>query len=178
MATNNQTGQLAAQSIAVTFVDNTFQLPLGTILMWSGEKATIPPGWAVCDGQNGTPNLVDQFIQGADPTLDGTQTPGAVGTSAGPDQHTHYLAASSLSGTTSTAGQHKHTVSIPNATTTMGGNDHWAGKPGTYNTSSAGAHSHDVTMPIPANTILTTVQDANSAMRPAWYALYFIMRTS
>jgi len=36
----------------------------GQILLWSGSVATIPDGWALCNGTNGTPNLVDKFIQG------------------------------------------------------------------------------------------------------------------
>ena len=37
--------------------------PIGTILAWENE--VIPSGWAVCDGNNGTPNLIDKFILGA-----------------------------------------------------------------------------------------------------------------
>jgi hypothetical protein len=36
--------------------------PTGGIIMWSGTIATIPSGWALCDGNNGTPNLVNRFI--------------------------------------------------------------------------------------------------------------------
>lgn len=41
-------------------------LPYGTIMPWSGTIATIPTGWQLCDGTNSTPNLVNQFIIGAD----------------------------------------------------------------------------------------------------------------
>jgi hypothetical protein len=37
-------------------------VPKGGIIMWSGTIATIPFGWALCDGTNGTPNLVDKFV--------------------------------------------------------------------------------------------------------------------
>jgi Phage Tail Collar Domain len=37
----------------------------GMILMWSGSVNAVPSGWALCNGQNGTPNLVDRFILGA-----------------------------------------------------------------------------------------------------------------
>ncbi|KYF85343.1 hypothetical protein BE20_31510 [Sorangium cellulosum] len=40
-------------------------VPTGTIVMWSGAAATIPDGWAICDGANGTPDLRDRFIVGA-----------------------------------------------------------------------------------------------------------------
>jgi hypothetical protein len=41
-------------------------MPAGTILMWSGVGSNIPPGWALCDGNNGTPNLIGRFIMGGD----------------------------------------------------------------------------------------------------------------
>ena len=40
-------------------------LPKGIIVMWSGSQASIPSGWALCNGQNGTPDLRDRFIVGA-----------------------------------------------------------------------------------------------------------------
>ncbi len=40
-------------------------VPPGAILMWSGAVDAIPTGWALCDGQNGTPDLRDRFIVGA-----------------------------------------------------------------------------------------------------------------
>ena len=40
-------------------------IPSGGIIMWSGAIANIPEGWALCDGQNSTPDLRDRFIIGA-----------------------------------------------------------------------------------------------------------------
>jgi microcystin-dependent protein len=40
-------------------------IPKGVITMWSGAIPNIPAGWALCNGQNGTPNLQDKFIVGA-----------------------------------------------------------------------------------------------------------------
>lgn len=37
-------------------------LPSGVILMWSGTVASIPAGFAFCNGQNGTPDLRDRFV--------------------------------------------------------------------------------------------------------------------
>ena len=39
------------------------QIPKGGIIMWSGNK--VPDGYALCDGKNGTPNLVNKFIIGS-----------------------------------------------------------------------------------------------------------------
>ena len=42
-----------------------YLVPGGFIGMWSGSAETIPTGWALCDGTNGTPDLTDRFILGA-----------------------------------------------------------------------------------------------------------------
>jgi len=47
----------------------------GMILLWSGETSSIPAGWALCDGTNGTPDLTDKFVMGAG----GDQSPGDTG---------------------------------------------------------------------------------------------------
>jgi microcystin-dependent protein len=41
----------------------TSNVPLGGIIIWSGSFETIPDGWGVCDGANGTPDLRDRFVQ-------------------------------------------------------------------------------------------------------------------
>lgn len=63
--------------------------PVGLISMWSGPVSSIPAGWALCDGTNGTPNLIDKFIMAS-------ATPGATGganertlTIANMPAHTH-----------------------------------------------------------------------------------------
>lgn len=40
-------------------------MPLGAIVMWSGSVADIPDKWALCNGENGTPNLLDKFVVAA-----------------------------------------------------------------------------------------------------------------
>lgn len=37
-------------------------VPRGSIIMYNGQS-TIPSGWAICDGNNGTPNLIGKFIK-------------------------------------------------------------------------------------------------------------------
>ena len=39
--------------------------PKGVIVMWSGEATAVPAGWALCNGENGTPDLRGRFIVGA-----------------------------------------------------------------------------------------------------------------
>lgn len=40
-------------------------VPIGGIIMWSGTIASIPSNWQLCDGTNGTPNLTNRFVVGA-----------------------------------------------------------------------------------------------------------------
>jgi hypothetical protein len=40
-------------------------VPVGTIVAFYPTGTTLPPdGWVICDGQNGTPDLRNKFIQG------------------------------------------------------------------------------------------------------------------
>lgn len=38
-------------------------IPIGGIILWSGE--TIPDGWAICNGSQGTPDLQSKFVMAA-----------------------------------------------------------------------------------------------------------------
>jgi len=60
----------------------------GMIIIWSGAEIAIPSGFVLCDGNNGTPNLKDQFVVGAGATY-------AVGASAGNATHGHSASQSS-----------------------------------------------------------------------------------
>jgi len=45
---------------------NPAQMPYGTIVLWYGTIATIPTGWALCNGASGTPDLRNKFVVCAD----------------------------------------------------------------------------------------------------------------
>ena len=51
------------------YLTNTTQVPIGGIIMWSGSITDIPNKWALCDGQNSTPDLRERFIVGASDTV-------------------------------------------------------------------------------------------------------------
>jgi hypothetical protein len=53
------------QIATTAFVAAFSAVPAGVIVMWSGSIASIPSGWALCNGSNGTPDLRDRFIVGA-----------------------------------------------------------------------------------------------------------------
>jgi len=65
------------------------------ILAWYGSIATIPSGFSLCDGNNGTPDLRDRFVIGAkedDAGVSKTNVTGALTKSGGDISHSHQLA--------------------------------------------------------------------------------------
>jgi hypothetical protein len=43
-------------------------IPTGLISLWYGAIGSVPAGWYLCDGANGTPDLRDKFVVGAGST--------------------------------------------------------------------------------------------------------------
>ena len=60
-------GTNTTQLASTAFVQSAIAplLPAGLILLWSGSQASIPSGWALCDGTNSTPDLRGRFVIGA-----------------------------------------------------------------------------------------------------------------
>jgi hypothetical protein len=136
-------------------------VPSGLIAIWSGSLGSIPSGWVLCNGSNGTPDLRNSFILGAGSTY-------AVGTTGGSADaivvsHTHTA--------TVTDPGHLHNV------------QHGAGTQGSTGTemqNSAGTNGYTQT-----STATTGVTVANASVGvsgtnanlPPYYALAFIMKT-
>jgi hypothetical protein len=174
--------------VATTAFVITNGVPTGAILLWSGSVASVPSGWNLCDGTNGTPNLRDRFVVGAGSTY----AVGATGGSADAItvSHTH-----TFSATTGSAGAHQHFVaggtysggssgaleSNPNNTLKVG--DPLGGNQNQYilqsvttaadkgKTDSAGAHTHSV-----SGTTASTGSSGTNANLPPYYALAYIMK--
>lgn len=68
-------------------------LPIGIISIWSGSIATIPSGWALCNGLLGTPDLRDRFVPGAGGSFNPDDTGGSTlhTHSFTGDGHTHVI---------------------------------------------------------------------------------------
>ena len=81
-------------------------IPAGGIFLWSGSIGSIPAGYVLCNGSNGTPDLRDRFVVGAGSTyaVDGT------GGSADAIVVTHNHTASSSSAVTDPGHTHLHGV--------------------------------------------------------------------
>ena len=75
--------------------------PSGGIIMWSGSIGSIPSGWLICDGTNGTPDLRNRFVVGAGSTYAVNATGGTA--DAIVVSHTHTF-------TTGSAGTHNHAL--------------------------------------------------------------------
>ena len=145
--------RVATTSFVATALTNL--LPTGSIIMWAGSIATIPSGWYLCNGSNGTPDLRDRFVVGA-----GTSY-AVAGTGGSKDAvvvaHTHAI----------TDPGHLHTFQRP--ITTDGNSDQngsYGTTLGTYNTTSA-------TTGISINSSGVSGTDANL---PPYYALAYIYK--
>ena len=129
-------------------------VPRGAILMWSGSIANIPSGWVLCNGANGTPNLMDRFIVGAGSTYAVTNTGGATAasvtlTTAQMPSHTHSL--SGVTASIGSSGAHQHNI---DNVWTNGGSNKVLAYATTYNWSAMtyltragdGSHTHTATL--------------------------------
>jgi cytoskeletal protein CcmA (bactofilin family) len=87
-------GTLTATGIEVSgSITGNGTIPVGGIIMWSGSIGSIPTGWALCDGNNGTPNLTDRFVVGAGSVYAVDATGGSANGSV--IEHEHFVASSS-----------------------------------------------------------------------------------
>ena len=64
---DTNTTNIATNTNDITNIKNEIKnlqdaMPIGSIIMFNGKAEEIPSGWAICDGTNGTPNLLDRFI--------------------------------------------------------------------------------------------------------------------
>ena len=137
----------------------------GMIILWSGSVASIPSGWALCNGGSGTPDLRNRFVVGAGSTY----SPNNTGGSANATLVSHNHTASS-----GNAGSHSHTYSQPSGSVAAGAGSGIfpptaVSSSTTGTTSSIGNHNHTVSV----NSSGTSATNANL---PPYYALAYIMK--
>jgi len=112
----------------------------GTIIMWAGLLTEIPAGWTLCDGNDGTPDLLRKFPRQPADMAD-------LGTVGG--ENSVYLVSNNMpshthTGTTDSVGNHNHTFPtdpvVEQANTNYSGtHNEWG--PNT-NVSKSGTHTH------------------------------------
>jgi hypothetical protein len=133
-------------------------VPSGAIMMWSGSVASIPSGWYLCDGNNGTPNLQNRFVVGAGDTYAVDATGGSASSVA---SHTHSV--------TDSGHTHNFTV-IAYDQDSAGVGALTGGSPGNYDGQFDGTTASSTT----GVSIGTTgTSDGNL---PPYYALAYIMK--
>ena len=148
-------------------------LPKGSIIMFGGASADIPDGWAICDGQNGTPNLVGKFIKAGSTSGEEGGEEEIKLTSENMPQHTHTFVGGTFQ--TSIAGEHTHTVSYKSGD--LGDNANNRNNiigDQTTTTSSAGAHSHTIDMS--SAQLSQEGQGTPLKWEPKYYSLIYIMK--
>jgi hypothetical protein len=144
-------------------------IPAGLIAIWSGSTGSIPAGWTLCNGTNGTPDLRNSFIIGAGSTYAVGQTGGSA--DAIVVSHTHTASVSDPG--------HKHTHGATfqfqgsvygNATVASGAQASQSG-----NSTISGYTSTETTGISVTNS--STGTSGTGANLPPYYALAFIMKT-
>ena len=178
-------------------------VPVGVIWMWNSTAVSIPSGWQLCDGSNGTPDLRDRFIVGAGSTYNVAATGGSNSTTltlSNLPSHAH-SASSTFTGTA--MGSHSHTITDPGHShytgssdgigSSRGGGDagnkemadDWnAGNgPRVYsNTAYTGVGVANGSAGTPTGSVATTVANAGATSptavdsRPPYYALCYIQK--
>ena len=161
------------------------KLPKGAVIMWYGNTSNIPDGWHICDGENGTPNLKQKFIVGADDSHSDYKfleekdaksvDRGKASVTLSQDEipeHKH-----DFSGQTHQNGKHKHTTKLTRRNFKLGNDDQAFGsnvndgyqEP---STNEAGEHDHSFSGVTKENSTMKAAHEN----RPPYYALYFIMK--
>jgi len=182
---NGVTGTLAVANGGTG--QTTALIPAGVIVMWSGTIASIPSGWALCDGTSGTPDLRNRFIVGASvdsggqsvTTITGanTKTGGSKDATLPSHAHTTSDPGSFITGSVGMdAGGSAGTFSGPTGAFTVSNSTTiFVGQGGSatnrFNrrfTLTAGSHTHTI------STVGSSSTDAN--LTP-YYALAYIMKT-
>jgi len=135
-------------------------IPAGGILLWSGSIGSIPAGYVLCNGNNGTPDLRDRFIVGAGSTYAVNATGGSA--DAVVVSHTH-------AATVADPG-HNHTFSY--GPFSSAGPFQIDGSP----TSSSFVTTSTQTTGISVTNANAGVSGTNANL-PPYYALCYIMKT-
>jgi microcystin-dependent protein len=174
VSSNLTTGNINAETVTtdvliMTGEGNPF-VPSGVIVMWSGTIATVPTGWYLCDGQNGTPNLLDRFIVGAGNLYSMNDTGGS--SDAVVVSHTH-------TGSTATAGAHNHSwsgsrqqagVDDGNNQYQFSKGDNGSADTVTRTTTTHAGHVHAISLD-------NTGVSGTNANLPPYFALAYIMKS-
>ncbi len=138
---------------------------IGTIAIFSGTLASIPKDWQLCDGSNGTPDLLDKFVRGH---ATGTTEAGDTG-----GESTHVLTeveiASHSHGVTEST--HTHTQNLLKI--------NLAGTVGILQQSGDSGQTTDSTFdPLASPLVGSQGSDTAHENKPAFFEIAYIMRVN
>jgi hypothetical protein len=136
-------------------------IPTGVISLWYGSIGSVPSGWYLCDGANGTPDLRNKFVVGAGSTYAVAATGGS--TDAIVVSHTHTA--------TVTDPGHLHKWGSPPNTTRASGTEG-----SFYNNGNSQNDTSTATTGITVANSSTGVSATNANL-PPYYALAYIMKS-
>lgn len=145
-------------------------IPTGIISLWYGSIGSVPTGWYLCDGSNGTPDLRDKFVVGAGSTYSVAATGGS--TDAIVVSHNHTATSSS----TVTDPGHVHPIGFgdrisSSATLRGAGSDDRYGTP----TTAVRTATTGITVATSTTNISAGVSGTNANL-PPYYALAYVMK--
>ena len=146
-------------------VSNT--VPSGLIAIWSGSVGSIPSGWYLCDGTNGTPDLRNSFLVGAG----NSYAVGATGGSADAVIPAHTHTASSTSSVTDPGHSHSYSTGL-SPIGGAGGSD----LRNNWQTIQTGTSTTGVTVAT-STTVNSTGVSGVGANLPPYFALAYIMKS-
>lgn len=163
-------------------------IPSGIIAMWSGSVASIPSGWVLCDGTNGTPDLRSKFVIGAGSSYSVSSVGGSADAIVPAHSHT---ATSTFTG--QPLGSHTHGITDPGHTHSYStytsflpqsgsATQCWTGSStATTGSSTTGITIQASTAGTPTGSVTTSISSygssATGANLPPYYALAFIMKS-
>jgi len=138
-------------------------IPAGGIFLWSGSIGSIPAGYVLCNGSNGTPDLRDRFVVGAGSTYAVDATGGSANAIVA--SHTH----TATSAVTDPGHTHSYASAVFNCNQNSG-----QVQAGVTTTGTTASNTTGITV---ATTVDTAGTSGTNANLPPYYALCYIMKT-
>jgi hypothetical protein len=141
-------------------------IPTGMISLWYGSIGSVPIGWYLCDGTNGTPDLRDKFIVGAGSSYSVSATGGSK--DAIVVSHTHTATS------TVTDPGHTHTMTAATNVALAGGGGQTVPRDVSV-TGSFTSNSNTTGITVATTNASSGVSGTNANL-PPYYALAYIMK--
>ena len=139
----------------------------GMIMLWAGAIGSIPSGWVLCNGQNGSPDLRDRFIVGAGNAYSVAQTGGSADAIVVAHTHTGTTDSTTLTGTFPTAADGGTYSGVFSQGSSFSGNGQ--NSQTNYEVNFSAPHTHTLTTN-------STGVSGTGANIPPYYALAYIYK--